>query len=73
VKSPKLEEHDEIDNSDAVDTRTDQSGSDEETPTTSAASATFISWTYGSSPHIFTFTGDWNQNCFASDGHYFHG
>jgi hypothetical protein len=49
----KLEERAEVENSHAVDTRTDQSGSDEEIPATSAESATSISWTYDISPHIF--------------------
>jgi hypothetical protein len=42
VKIPKLEECNEIENSDTLDTRSGQSGSDEETPT---ASATSLSWT----------------------------
>ena len=53
----ELEERAEVENSHAVDIRTDQSGSDEEIPATSAASATSISWTYDISPHIFQFTG----------------
>jgi hypothetical protein len=55
---PKLEECAEIENSDAVDTRSDQSGSNEEIPTMCPASATSISWTYDISPDIFPFTGD---------------
>jgi hypothetical protein len=55
---PELEEHVKIENSDAADIMSDQSGSEEETPTMSATSATSISWTYNISPHIFPFTGD---------------
>jgi hypothetical protein len=39
---PKLEEYAEVENLDAVDTRSDQSGSGEEISTLSAASATSI-------------------------------
>ena len=37
-------EHADIENSDTADTRSDQSGSEEEIPTTSPALATSISW-----------------------------
>jgi hypothetical protein len=57
VMISELEECDEIENSDTLDTRRDPSGSDEETPTTSAASTTSLSWTCNDiSPHIFPFT-----------------
>jgi hypothetical protein len=63
IKPNKLENavhgiYAEVENSDAVDTQSDKSGSDVETPTMSAASATSILWTYNISPHIFKFTGD---------------
>ena len=59
VMISELEECDEIENSDTLDTRRDPSGSDEQTPTTSAASATSLSWTCDDiSPHIFPFTND---------------
>ena len=58
IKVPKLEESAEIENSDAVDTRSDRPGCDEETPTTCDASATSILSTFDTSPHIFPFTSD---------------
>jgi hypothetical protein len=50
---PKVEECAKIDNSDAAVTRSDQSGSDDEAPTTFAASAVSILWTLNISPCIF--------------------
>jgi hypothetical protein len=55
---PKLQERAYVENSDAVDTWGDQFGSDVETPTTSATSATSTSCTYDIPPHIFQFTRD---------------
>jgi hypothetical protein len=45
VRIAELEERAEIENTNAVHTRSDKSGSDNETATTSAESTTSISWT----------------------------
>ena len=56
MKIPKLEKYAGKENSDAVDTRSDQSGSAEETPTMCASSSTFLDL-HDNCPNIFPFTG----------------